>query len=133
MMDLGYARRAQRRPVDLGCQVIRRGWDEPAAHRLTDLSPYGGWIATAFPLARGEELVMCFEPPRWGGREIQVFAEVTRRVVLADRKRDPHARCGMGVEFMDLGDHDRFELRRWLRDHAEELALDARALFRRMM
>jgi hypothetical protein len=130
MLELHYARRAQRRAVEVPCEVVRATWDEPARHRMTDLSPYGGWIATALPLPIGEELVMCFLPDGYCGREIQVFARVTRRVAHSDRRFAPRARCGMGVAFLDLEDRERFELRRWLRLHEDERDVSARARLR---
>ena len=125
MLELHYARRAQRRRLDLPCEVITRDWDEPVGHRVTDISPYGVWVRTSFPRPLGERLVICFTPPH--GRELIVFAEVTRRVPARAKDSRPH---GMGLEFVDIRQTERVALHRALR----KLPADSRArisLFRR--
>lgn len=125
MLELHYARRAQRRRLDLPCEVITRDWDEPVGHRVTDISPYGVWVRTSFPRPLGERVVLCFTAPH--GRELTVFAEVTRRIPA--RTGDGRAH-GMGLEFVDIGQVERVSLHRALR----KLPADSRAriaLFRR--
>jgi len=125
MLELHYARRAQRRHLDLPCEVITRDWDEPVGHRVTDISPYGVWVKTSFPRPIGERLVLSFMAPH--GRELTVFAEVARRVT--PHPGDPRD-CGMGLEFVDIGQAERVALHRALR----KLPADSRArvsLFRR--
>ena len=78
MLELHYARRARRRRVDLPCQLICSDWDEPYYHHMVDISPYGVWVKTSFPRNIGERVVLCFEGPH--GKELTVFAEVTRQV-----------------------------------------------------
>ena len=118
MLELHYARRAQRRKLDLPCEVITRDWDEPVGHRVTDISPYGVWVKTSFPRELGERLVVSFVGPH--GRELTVFAEVTRKV----RSRVGDARAsGMGLEFVDLGPAERVALHRAL----SKLPADARS------
>jgi hypothetical protein len=92
------SRRALRRALKLECELICRYWDEPVRHRVSDLSPYGAWIDTFFPLHEGAEVVVAFTPPRSAG-EITVFGRVMRASTLRYPTR---GRVGMGVEFSDL-------------------------------
>ena len=64
MFTIPYVRRAQRHSVDLPCNIIGSTWDEPLAHHVTDLSAHGMWVRTSFPLPRGEQVVVEFEPQR---------------------------------------------------------------------
>ncbi len=89
-------RRALRRSVHVNCDVITSQWDEPAPHLVTDLSPYGCWIDTPFPLMPETDVVLAFTPPRWDGGEIVTFARVRRRCRSGVRR-------GMGLEFLDAG------------------------------
>jgi hypothetical protein len=103
-------RRALRRAVDMPCAVVSRYVDEPLLYWATDLSPYGVWLDTSFPMEAGELVVVCFKPAIWWpGRELMVFAEVTR----AARTRGKET--GMGLEFLDLDVHERRALSGWLR------------------
>ena len=86
MLEMHYARRAQRRSVELPVELMTRDWDEPVLHRMTDISPYGIWVKTSFPRAIGERIVVCFDAPH--GQELTVFAEVTRRVPRRGRARE---------------------------------------------
>lgn len=106
--SIGSHRRALRRAVEIPCDVVSGYVDEPLLYWATDLSPYGLWLETSFPMHIGEQLVVCFQPPVWWpGREISVFAEVTRSA---------HGRShGMGLEFLDLGEHEGRALNSWLR------------------
>ncbi len=88
-------RRALRRAVHVNCDVITTQWEEPAPHLVTDLSPYGCWIDTPFPLMPETDVILAFTPPRWGEGEVVTFARVTRRVRSG-------ARRGMGLEFLDI-------------------------------
>ncbi len=108
------ARRALRRAVHVECDVVSSWWDEPVTHLVTDLSPHGLWLEAPFPLEPGEELVVCFRPPRWGDRpEIQAFGAV-RRVELRRRTDDPRG-SGMGIELLDLAPGDEEALAEALR------------------
>jgi hypothetical protein len=114
MIELNYARRAERRAVNILCDVVAREWEAPFSHRATDLSPFGMWLQTSFPLRVGDVVVLSFKPPTWSDTgDLTVFAEVTRRVKIFER----HGvrRNGMGLEFLDLSDEERGRLRGWLR------------------
>ena len=59
MNDLETAhRRALRRAVDMPCEVISNYVDEPLLYWATDLSPYGLWLDTPFPMAGREQVVV---------------------------------------------------------------------------
>lgn len=101
-------RRALRRSVHLPCDVIGTEWEDPVAHVATDLSPYGCWLDTPFPLRPETEVALTFRPPRWhSNREIVTFARVRRRARTG-------ARRGMGLEFLDLSTGEQDELRQAL-------------------
>ncbi len=86
------------------CELVRRDFDGPIFHRMTDLSAYGVWLETSFPMPVGARVALAFMPP--GCDEIIVFAEVTR---TRDR-RDAVDNRGMGLEFIDLTDEERLQL-----------------------
>jgi Tfp pilus assembly protein PilZ len=110
MLELQYARRAQRRQLEMPCEVITPDWDEPVPHQMTDISPYGVWVKTSFPRSIGERIVLCFTGPH--GQDLTVFAEVARRT----RHRADRRRCrGMGLEFVDITARERVALHRALR------------------
>jgi hypothetical protein len=122
MLSQPYARRATRRAVDLPCQIVSRHWDEPIQHCLANLSPFGAWIDTSFPLPIGERVVLSFATPPSGlprrckmrhQQEFLVFAEVRR----LRRSRDG-TRGGMGIEFVDLPKVERHALGRSLRSRS---------------
>ncbi len=114
MIEFNYARRSDRRATDLSCEVVRRTWDEPIRHRVTELSPHGAWIKTSFPLQLGEHVVLCFSPPKRGKQdELTVFAQVTRSVRA--RESDGIRHGGMALEFIDLGKTERRALQQSLR------------------
>jgi hypothetical protein len=92
-------RRAVRRAVQVECDVLSEQWDEPVPLLATDLSPFGLWLETPFPLEVGEELVLSFTPPNLDD-ELVAMAEV-RRVALRRRRTDPPV-SGMGIAFTDV-------------------------------
>jgi hypothetical protein len=92
-------RRAVRRAVQVECDVVSDHWDEPVPLLATDMSPFGLWLETPFPLEIGEELVIAFTPPGLHD-ELVAIAEV-RRVALRRRRTDPPV-SGMGVAFTDV-------------------------------
>ncbi len=110
MNDLETAhRRALRRSVDMPCEVISNYVDEPLLYWATDLSPYGLWLDTPFPMAGREQVVVCFKPPVWWpGRELTLFAEVIRSTA-------GQTGTGMGLVFLDITVHERRALSAWLR------------------
>ena len=101
------ARRALRRALDLSCELMSVYWEEPVAHRASDVSPYGMWIDTLFPLHRGAELVVAFAVPR-SGEQLVTLARVSRTTSHAPR-------TGMGLEFIEMSDAERVFLERNLR------------------
>ena len=108
------SRRALRRAVELEAEVVCDLWAGSAPHRATDLSPYGIWLETPFPLERGTEVVLSFVPPRWSAdRELLVVGDV-RRVELSRRRSDPLP-SGMGVAFRGMGEAERDALAETLR------------------
>ena len=99
MLEQNYARRAERRAVDITCEVVASQWDEPLMHRAQDLSPFGMWLRTGLPLEIGNEVVLCFKPPRGlDCEELNVFARVQR----VERRHHSGDRSGMGLEFIDM-------------------------------
>ena len=101
------ARRALRRALPLSCELVSAYWDEPVPHRASDVSPYGMWIDTFFPLHRGAELLVAFPLPR-SHDQLVAFARVSRVTT-----RSP--RVGMGLEFTDMTPDERALLERSLR------------------
>ena len=99
-------RRALRRALELRCDVVSHYWDDVVSFRMTDVSPYGAFIDTLFPLHRGAEVVLCFTPPR--GPLVTVFAEVARAVT--GRLRRDRKPLGMGMAFTGVSDDDRAAL-----------------------
>jgi Tfp pilus assembly protein PilZ len=112
MLELDYARRCERREVNILCDLVARNWDEPIPYRITDLSAHGMWIQTSFPLDVGETAVLSLVPPNRAD-EVQVFARVVRTVRVVERngKRE----CGMGLELVGMDGVERRALRRSLR------------------
>lgn len=114
MIEHNYARRSDRRATDVPCDLVRRTWDQPVRHRVTEMSPHGVWIQTSFPLKPGEQVVLSFAPPR--GKQLQeltVFAKVTRAVRA--RAYTGPSYGGMALEFIDLSKRERRVLQRGLR------------------
>ena len=91
-------RRAPRRKVSAGVDLVSHYWDHPVAYELKDLSPFGMWIDTLCPLHEGAEVVVSFAPP--GGDAVTVFATVRR--ALTGRRKQDRGRIGMGIEFTDI-------------------------------
>jgi hypothetical protein len=112
MLELDYARRGERREVDIVCDVVARNWDEPTRYRITDLSPQGLWIQTSFPLDVGENMVLSFLAPQGNG-EVQLFARVVRTVRV--HERNGRRASGMGLELVGMTGGERRTLRRGLR------------------
>jgi len=122
MLELPYARRAQRHAVDLPCSIIGPGWDEPVTYQATELSAHGMWVRTSFPYRAGEHVIVQFRPPvaargprTWRDFEVNVFARVARTARQAGPALMPDGRKGMALEFCDLGRAARRALQRSLR------------------
>jgi hypothetical protein len=96
---LTNVRRGLRRAVALECEAWSEAWDEPAPLCATELSPYGAWLETSYPLELGDWLVLSVRL-RPKAKELFVEGRV-RRVELRRRITDKR-RAGMGVEFVDL-------------------------------
>jgi hypothetical protein len=105
-------RRAVRRAARVSCEIVSHYGDEPEIRLASDVSPFGMWIETPMPFHPGAEIVVAFRSPRHEGREMMVFATVTR--IVSGRKRSDRGPLGMGVEFSDLGANDREEMAMWL-------------------
>ncbi|MBI4705983.1 MAG: PilZ domain-containing protein [Deltaproteobacteria bacterium] len=112
---LTHNRRAQRRAVDIPCELIARSCDEPINHRASDMTPHGVWVDTSFPLDEGAQVVVSFRPPRATvPGEMTLFARVARSI------RPRHTggfrpRAGMALEFVGVSVTDRKTLRAALR------------------
>ncbi len=109
MLELDYARRGERREVDVMCEVVARNWDEPLRYRATDMSPHGLWIQTSFPLDIGDSMVLTFQAPR-APEPMQLFARVVRTVRV--HEKNGRRECGMGLELVGLSGAERRALRR---------------------
>ena len=105
--ELGQTRRGERLPTALACEVVSHYWDEPLAHTATDISPYGMWIDTVFPLHPGAEVVVAFCSPDTR-EETMLFARVAR--VRTGRKRGDRGSLGMALEFCDMSKEQRTRL-----------------------
>jgi hypothetical protein len=111
--DQSSPRQAARHSVELPCEVITPDHDAPALMWASDMSAGGLWLQTSEPLPLGSELVVCLRPAVWWrARELMVFAEVAR---LSRGRRELDDGPGMGIEFTDLTQPERWMLRRWLR------------------
>jgi hypothetical protein len=107
--ERGAGRRSLRRAVELPCEIVTRHLDEPLLYWATNLTPFGLWIDTRFPMQSGDVVVVCFRPAVWWpGRELMLFAEVVRATTT-------RGETGMGLEFLDADEHERRALTAWLR------------------
>ncbi len=92
------SRRAARRAVTLSCEVITSRWDRPVQSECSDLSPYGMWIETTFPLKEGDDIMLNFCPPR-RDVELTLFAKVRH---VDDRLVLERGASGVGLEFENV-------------------------------
>jgi len=107
-------RRALRRSVRMPCDVLADVFDDAVAHVMTDLSPFGAWIDTTYPLDPGAELLVSLTPPgRAEGEADVVLAGHVARASLG-RRRGEIGRSGMGVSF-DASELERAQLTMALR------------------
>ena len=92
-------RRALRRSVRMQCDVLADVFDDTIAHVMTDLSPFGAWIDTLYPLEPGAELLVSLTPPgaRDGAQDVVLAGRVARASL--GRRRTEGGRSGMGVAF----------------------------------
>lgn len=103
-------RRALRRAVELPVELISEHVDQPLLYWATDLTPQGMWLDTSFPMQLGETVVVCFRPAVWWqARELMVFAQVSRSVWGRSSSE-----VGMGLEFLDISEHEQRALSAWL-------------------
>lgn len=119
------ARRAIRRAVHLGCDLVTPYHDEPLRYLATDLSPAGLFLRTLEPIRAGAEVVVCFRPDGWVD-ELMVFAEVVR--VTSSRRREVEPGIGMALEFIDLQRDEKARLEAWLRSRREPVPRRRRPL-----
>ena len=101
-------RRALRRSVRMPCDVLANDYDDTVTHMLTDLSPFGAWIETIYPLEPGAELLVSLTP---AGLDASCDVVLAGRVARASlgRRRGEIGRSGMGVAF-DASDLERAQL-----------------------
>lgn len=107
-------RRALRRAVRMSCDVLASDYDDTVSHMLTDLSPFGAWIETIYPLDPGVELLVSLTPPAAIDRSQDVV--LAGRVARSSlgRRRAEDGRSGMGVAF-EASDLERAQLSAALR------------------
>jgi hypothetical protein len=98
LVDAPESRQTTRRAVDIPCEVIGAGCDEPIAGRSRDLSEWGMWLdVPALPARAGEAIVVAFVPP--GRTETMT---VFGRVRHAEVARRGSRRISVGVELVGL-------------------------------
>lgn len=114
-------RRYVRRAVMLPVELISSRDDQPVLSWASDLTPFGLWIDTRFPLARGEHVVVIFEAPGSQLGEMTLFAEITRSELARQGERS-----GMGLSFLDISSVERQALGAWLRGRPPPLPVDLR-------
>jgi hypothetical protein len=114
-------RRFVRRAVTLPVELISSRDDAPVLQWAADLTPFGLWIDTRFPLPHGEHVVVALEPPGWELGEMTLFARVTRSQRVRDGERP-----GMGLSFLDIGAAERVALGGWLRGRPPPLPVSVR-------
>ncbi len=112
-----------RRDVQLSCELVTGGSDEPLDYAVGDLSVDGLWVPTSTPLRTGEVVVVCIAPrvrDHWGklgDRMMHVFARVVRvqtpnsPSLHRDRSK---VSPGMGLKMLDLTASERRDLGGWL-------------------
>lgn len=102
-----------RRAVAMNCEVISRYWDEPVAHSIRDLSPYGAWVDTPWPLACGQQVLVSFSvADRHAPTPFLFLARVSR--VWMQRRKNESFRSGMAFEFVNIPKEEAFELEKSL-------------------
>jgi hypothetical protein len=104
-------RRAFRRYVRLDCQVVREHDFHVVGDLALDLSEAGMLVRTQDRVLTGEEVVVCFKPPR-SNRWVDAIGTVAR--VLHGRRPGDRGRC-LGIEFCGMDDGDRRHLWECLR------------------
>lgn len=110
-MHFDDARRANRRIVDLPCELVMSQWDTPIGHSMVDASPFGAWVRSSFPASVGDIMVCCFTPEGWEKRAgLTLFAQVKR--ILRPSKAS--AQRGMALEFLDITLQEQMSLQRCL-------------------
>jgi hypothetical protein len=111
-------RSTPRHRVEIPCEIITSGCDEPSLAWATDMSADGLWLDERGDLEIGEDLVVCFRPGlRWRARELMLFANVAR---VSPGLRDDDIGPGLGLAFTDLTGGERWALRSWLRPRPEK-------------
>jgi hypothetical protein len=96
------------------CDVASRYWKGRVPHAVVNLSSYGAWIDTPFPLSEGDKAILSLRPPGWTKPDPLILLSHVVRVEL--RARSPEGRApGMGVEFLDIQPEERTALENTLR------------------
>lgn len=109
IQDNQEGRRAARYGVELNCRLSSRYWGTPVAHRVLELSPYGAWVDTSFPLRPGEKAVLDFAVPgRIAYPRFKLLTRVSR--VQMRRGTSDDTPMGMALEFLDILPNERREI-----------------------
>jgi hypothetical protein len=99
-------RRAFRRYVRIDCQVVRERDFRVVGELALDLSERGMLVRTDERVLTGEEVVVCFKPPR-SNRFVDAVGHVAR--VVHGRRPGDRGRC-LGIELDEMDDGDRQHL-----------------------
>jgi len=99
-------RRAFRRYVRIDCQVVREHDFRVVGDLALDLSERGMLVRTREPVLTGEDVVVCFKPPR-SNRFVDALGHVAR--VVHGRRPGDRGRC-LGIELYAMDADDRRHL-----------------------
>jgi len=99
-------RRAFRRYVRIDCQVVRERDFRVVGDLALDLSERGMLVRTNERVLTGEDVVVCFQPPR-SNRWVDAVGHVAR--VVHGRRPGDRTRA-LGIELETMDDRDRWHL-----------------------
>lgn len=106
-----FERRPSRHTVRISCQVVRERDFRLVADRVENLSTWGMLVTPSDPVVTGDRVFVSFQLPTTGE---WIDATATVRRVIHGRRPSEISRK-LGLEFDDLGHHDRFRIRRALK------------------
>ena len=104
-------RRAFRRFVRIDCQVVRESDFRVVGDLALDLSERGMLVRTSERVLTGDDVVVCFRPPR-SNRFVDALGHVAR--VVHGRRPGDRGRC-LGIELYAMDEDDRHHLWECLR------------------